>query len=223
MQSRRSSTVGKWSGAKSLDDLNSNDADHRSPFLLPEGRFYLAANKVPDEKLKDLKNYDLFERVGGRAPTPLLKVCTADDELFPWVPPGGKEFFFSRKTKAGWRLFVSRGPAFGAIGEGKLIEELPVGFHHATLTSNGLSMYLQGPLEKGRWGLFRTSRNKVGAKWADPEPLATLNNPESEQGDMSPCLAQGGSILYFVSDRPGGQGGLDIWWIATAKLKVKTK
>jgi hypothetical protein len=217
--SPRTSALGKWKAGRSIEDVNVKDADVRSPFLTRDGRFFFASNKVPDEKLKDLKNFDIFDRTGGREPTPLLKVDTVEDELFPWVTAAGKEFFFSRKTRDGWRLYVARGPFYGAIGEGKLIEGLAADFHHATLTPDGLTMYLQGPLEKDRWGLFRTTRKKVGAEWEKPEPLTALNSSQGERGDMSPCVS--GTTLYFASDRPGGQGGLDLWSIPIAKLKKK--
>jgi hypothetical protein len=223
MYSRRSSTSGKWAAAKPVADLHSKDADERSPFVLPNGRLYFATNAVPDEKLKDLKNFDIYERSGELAATPLLQVSTPEDEMFPWVALGGKEFYFSRKTKDGWRLFLSKGPYYGGISKGKRIAELPVGFHHATLSTDGKTMYLQGPLAGERWGLFRTTRTKIGGKWAEPEPLAALNSPEGARGDLAPCLAQGGTILYFASDRPGGQGGLDLWSIPTARLKAKKK
>ena len=223
MRATRASTLGKWKAGKPLADFNTKDADERSPFLTRAGVFYFATNQVPDEKFKDLKNFDIMQRSSGLAPQPLLQVDTRDDELFPWITATGKEFFFSRKTKEGWRLFVSKGPLYGGIGEGKLIEELSAGFHHCTLSPDALTMYLQGPLEKERLGLFRTTRKKLGGKWAAPEPLTALNSPEGEKGDMGPCLAQGGSVLYFVSDRPGGQGGLDIWSIPTAKLKAKKR
>ena len=54
---------------------------------------------------------------------------------------------------------------------------------------------------------------------AVPEPLANLNHPQAPRGDMSPCLSADGKRLYFASDRPGGQGGLDIWYVLTAQLK----
>jgi hypothetical protein len=219
MRAQRQSTLGKWKAGRPIDDVNTKEADERSPFLTRDRRFFFGTNKVPDEKLKDLKNFDLYERSGGREPTPLLKVDTVEDELFPWVTATGKEFYFSRKGREGWRQYVAKGPYYGAIGEGTLIEALPLDFHHATLTPDALTMYVQGPLEKGRWGLFRTTRKKVGGEWAKPEPLSGLSHPAGERGDMSPCVS--GTTLYFASDRPGGQGGLDLWSIPIAQLKKK--
>jgi len=37
---------------------------------------------------------------------------------------------------------------------------------------------------------------------------STVNSPDE---DWSPAITMDGSVLYFVSDRPGGQGELDIW------------
>ena len=44
---------------------------------------------------------------------------------------------------------------------------------------------------------------------------------DGPRGDLSPCLTADGMRLYFVSDRPGGKGGLDIWYVPTAQLKAK--
>ena len=40
---------------------------------------------------------------------------------------------------------------------------------------------------------------------------------------MSPCLSADGAKLYFASDRPEGQGGLDLWVVDTAGLKTEAK
>jgi hypothetical protein len=80
-------------------------------------------------------------------------------------------------------------------------------------------MYLQGPLEKGRWGLFVSSKTAKG--WGEPVALDLLNHPEVRSGDQSPCLSRDGSLLYFASDRPEGKGGLDLWAIPTKELVKK--
>ena len=98
---------------------------------------------------------------------------------------------------------------------------LPVNFHHATLTPDLKTMYLQGPLDekakKPRWGLFRST--KAEKTWSKPEPLTMLNHPEGPMGDLSPCLNREGTYLYFASDRPGGKGGLDLYLISISRLK----
>jgi hypothetical protein len=134
---------------------------------------------------------------------------TADDRLM----------YFSRKTKDGWRVFVAARPAGGgAFGEPALVN-LPIGFYHPTLDPKGQTMYLQGPLDNKRLGLFRS--RLVKGKWSQPEPLTALNNADGPRGDMSPCLSREGDRLYFSSDRPGGKGGLDLYVIGTAQLDKK--
>jgi hypothetical protein len=78
-------------------------------------------------------------------------------------------------------------------------------------------MYLQGRLPGDRWGIFRSSLGRDG--WSRPEAVSALNNPDGLTGDRSPSLSRDGVILYFASDRPGGKGGLDIWWVLTEELR----
>lgn len=208
-------------GAGSLaQTVSTAEADERSPFVARDGAFYFASNAVPDPSFKDLKNYDLKKKTGTQAALPLPGVSEKDDELHPWITAGGKEFYFSRKTKEGWILMLAQGPTPGPIGKAAPVGFGP-GFHHATLNSSGLLMFLQGPLEKDRWGLFTSTRAKIGAEWSKPAPLTMLNHPDAPRGDLSPSLSADGTKLFFASDRPGGKGGLDLWMVPTAQLGKK--
>ena len=45
-------------------------------------------------------------------------------------------------------------------------------------------------------------------RWTRPVPLDAIN---SQWNDLGPRLSGDGEKLYFYSDRPGGEGGFDIW------------
>jgi hypothetical protein len=211
---------------KVIEDYVTTEGNDRS-VCAPAGFFprYLYFGTRKD---KENKNYDLFVAVQqgpGRAwsaPTPVMNVNTEADELYPWVTGDGKSLYFSRKTKDGWQLY--RSMRTGNTGPGGWQEpekvDVPVNFHHATLTPDGKTMYVQGPLGEGRTGLFTCTRE--GKAWSKPEPLEAVNDPEGKTGERSPNLTRDGRVLYFASDRPGGKGGLDLWGIpATALAKKK--
>src|SRR5262249_43125733 len=133
----------------------------------------------------------------------------------------GRSLYFSRKTRKGWRVMVTRRDGkIGPGGWGDLEETgLPVGYHHATLMPDGKTMFLQGPLENGRSGLFLSTR--TGKEWSKPEPIEGLNHAEGKIGSQSPNLSRDGKLLYFASDRKGTKGGLDIWVVSTEQVLKK--
>jgi Tol biopolymer transport system component len=220
--------TGKWTKGKLFLDLDSK-ANVRSVFLTPDGdkhlpqRLYFATDKDPTKKDEKGGNYDLYFITKQTPKSDFtfeegLKFCTEEDELHPWLTPDGNSLYFSRKTKGGWRVYVSTRPKDGGqFGDPALIKELPPEFHHATLMPDGKTMYLQGPLDKGRWGLFRSTLGARG--WGKPEALKELNNAAGPTGDRSPCLSRDGEWLYFASDRPDGKGGLDLYVVREKLLK----
>lgn len=60
--------------------------------------------------------------------------------------------------------------------------------------------------ESGDTDLY--SAERVGRAWSPARPVSALNTLHNEQ---SPRLSPEGAWLYFASDRPGGEGGLDLW------------
>lgn len=49
----------------------------------------------------------------------------------------------------------------------------------------------------------------VGGKWQEPQNMGA--NVNSRYWDTQPSLTADGRNLYFISERPGGLGGYDIW------------
>jgi hypothetical protein len=224
----RRSIATPWSRGVPHEDFQDFGADVHGAFLTQDGKYpqylYFATNLDPTKESGKGTNFDIYflikqsARADFTTRTPVQAVCTEEDEMHPWLTADGQHLYFSRKAKAGWRVFVSsKAPGGGPWGEPKPVE-LPEGFHHPTVTPDGKTMYLQGPLEGDRWGLFRTTLRSA-TDCARPEPLEELNNVEGPRGDLSPCLSRSGSALYFASDRPGGKGGLDLWYISTAQLR----
>jgi hypothetical protein len=53
-----------------------------------------------------------------------------------------------------------------------------------------------------------SAHSQIHTDWKTPVNLATINTSAADAG---PLLTLRGSTLYFVSNRPGGEGGLDLW------------
>ncbi len=219
-----SQRVRSWAPGKIPEDYVQTKADDRSVFVTG-GRFphylYYATRKD-----KETNNFDIYVAVRQgptsvfSSPTPINTICSKADEMHPWLSADGRKLYFSRKTEEGWRVMVTTRMGTsggGGFGEPTLIKELPPNFHRVTITPDGKKMFLQGPVEKDRWGLFQSTFD--GKSWSKPEPL-NVNSPDGPTGDCSPCLTRDGSGLYWASDRPGGKGKMDIWAILVKDLKT---
>jgi Tol biopolymer transport system component len=220
-----------WPAGKPVEELTSKVADHRSAFVTPEGRYpqhlYYSSNRTPFKPSQKGGGMDIFFCIKQLPASEwsthaaIVPIGTEEDEAFPWLMPDGLQLYFSRKEKDGWHLYLSRKPPDGGqFGKPDAVS-VPVNFHHATLTPDGKTMYVQGPLEekdgKIRWGLFVSTAK--GKAWSKPEALTALN--VTAGNTQSPNLSRDGKTLYFASDRAGGKGGLDLYSVELAPTKKK--
>jgi Tol biopolymer transport system component len=81
---------------------------------------------------------------------------------------------------------------------------------------DGLEMYIGSDRSGGYgWGdLWVFRRDSIDADWGSPNNLgSTANSPDDE---LSPCISANGLELYFISNQPGGYGGMDIYMTTRA-------
>jgi hypothetical protein len=86
------------------------------------------------------------------------------------------------------------------------------------ISADGLSLYFKSYRSGGRGGadIWVTTRKSKDEPWGTPVNLGPIINSSYNEG--APDISADGLSLYFVSNRPGGSGTLDIW-MTTRKTK----
>ncbi len=212
------------------------EGDDQSPQAMTEGVYpqviFFASSKdktgTPRDIYAALRDGPLSsgEERGFGPPRPVSSTVTKEDEFDPWYQEMGPKqcgLYFVRSTGDGTRIFLSlASKAPGSVPsfqEPKLIDGIPPGFSSPTLTPDGKKMFLQGPIEGGKKQTIFLS-NYLSGNWTAPEPIPAITFAESKIGTISPRLNRDGKTLYFASDKPGGKGGLDIYYVAISELKL---
>ncbi|MBN2348532.1 MAG: PD40 domain-containing protein [Bacteroidales bacterium] len=116
--------------------------------------------------------------------------------------PGKKQedFFISRHTKSGWDTLKSAGfPLNTPDNEGA-----------QSISADGRIMVFTACNRDdgvGRCDLYYSVRE--GSRWSLPRNMGFPVNTKFKE--TQPSLSADGRTLYFSSDRPGGNGQLDLW------------
>lgn len=105
----------------------------------------------------------------------------------------------AREVKPGHVIWEPASREAGGLDADDSIEQ-------PAISSDGTRMVCSAGEADGDADLFL--RRWDGTTWSPPQPLPALNSAFHE---TAPALTGDGAFLYFVSDRPGGRGGTDIW------------
>ncbi|MGV3762404.1 OmpA family protein [Parapedobacter sp.] len=164
-------------------------------------------------------------------------VNTANSE-FSVFPSDGEVYYAGEPASAsmaatyGWtgnaflRIYTAPLSAAGTLGDPSLASaEINDGKYHAgpvAAEKDGNTLYVTRThagkdvaLQKEAGNRYRTNTlelyiyRKMDGAWV-AEPFAYNDVEAYSVGHAT--LSPDGSVLYFVSDRPGGQGGTDIWY-----------
>jgi outer membrane protein OmpA-like peptidoglycan-associated protein/tetratricopeptide (TPR) repeat protein len=151
-----------------------------------------------------------------------LPAITADEQhlvytrLIPKDPNGSvsdmrnksEDFYSCIKTNGQWSKAINIGPPINTIGnEGAqcISADGQVLVFTACKEYDG---YPGGRKGYGSCDLFIAKKQANGA-WGVPENIGKPIN--TEYWDSQPSMSSDGQTIYFVSNRPGGKGGADIW------------
>ncbi|ACU04271.1 OmpA family protein [Pedobacter heparinus] len=134
-------------------------------------------------------------------------------DYFPSVTADGTRLIFSRNINGNEDFFVSEKkdkswstplPLSDKINTQKYNEGAQ------SISPDGLYLFFTGcnrPDGLGRCDIYVSHKN--GKDWGEPFNLGAPVN--TSYWESQPAISPDGSTLYFVSNRPGGLGGYDIW------------
>jgi Tol biopolymer transport system component len=80
-----------------------------------------------------------------------------------------------------------------------------------SVSADGLFLFFSSdrPDGRGRRDIWVAARRNTAAPFGQPRNLGPAVNGPAH--DVRPSLSSDGSVLFFMSDRPGGFGQLDLW------------
>jgi outer membrane protein OmpA-like peptidoglycan-associated protein/Tol biopolymer transport system component len=139
-------------------------------------------------------------------------INTKDREYFPALTADGSSLIFSRTVNGNEDFYVSRRQNKTWKTAVPLSDKIntPQNEGAQTITPDGMYLFFTGcNREDGMGSCDLYVSHKNGNDWDKPFNLGAVVN--SSAWDSQPAVTPDGGTLYFVSNRPGGLGGYDIW------------
>ena len=152
---------------------------------------------------------------------------TADDNgpaYFEDEVRGTRQLYFGSTRSGGpggADIYVSEQMADDSFSPATLVTELnsPTNENDPSIRRGGLEIIFQSNRTGSIGGssdLWVATRPSALAVWSTPVNLgSTINTASAEQNAY---LSADGTMLFFSSDRPGGSGGLDLYFSTRAKI-----
>lgn len=155
-------------------------------------------------------------------------INTLDEEYWPTISADGKTLFFNRLVnKYGYRnedFYFSRIDSLGNWSKAQPLEALNTEENEGaqTFSADGRFMVFTSCNKRDSYGSCDLYYSlKIGENWITPRNLGSSINTRA--WETQPSLSADGTELYFVSNREGGKGGMDIWHSKLLKIDNEGK
>ena len=121
---------------------------------------------------------------------------------------GGNDIWTSNRINGVWQEPVNLGPNVNSASSE----------HHSLPSPDGKSLYVTSGRPGGYGGqdIYVTTKDAHG-NWSTLVNLGSLVN--SEKDDRCPAFSADFRIFYFDSERDGGYGSKDLWWVYYKNIK----
>jgi outer membrane protein OmpA-like peptidoglycan-associated protein len=140
-------------------------------------------------------------------------INTADAEYFPSITVQDSLFLFMRRSNFKREDFYS-----STLRKNKFSKASPLSDDlnmeekkgSMSLTQDLNTLYYAADYNEkgyGRYDIYKVTKTKKG--WSEPKNVG--KNINSDYWDSAPSIAPDNQALYFCSNRPGGNGGIDIY------------
>ncbi len=194
---------GKYSLAKSNFEMFSNS--NASVEDLAKAKNYIIDCDFAATAIKEPIKYSPLNLGNG--------VNTQDAEYFPTITADGETLIFTRQIGVNEDFWTSK------FSDNKWNVAAPLSSNintpqynegAQTISPDGKYLFFTGcnrPDGLGRCDIYVAHRD--GAGWSEPYNVGEPVN--SKYWESQPAISPDGRTLYFVSNRPGGVGGYDIW------------
>jgi hypothetical protein len=148
----------------------------------------------------------------------------------PFEGDDGTEYLYFSSNRpggiGGMDIYVSTMQSDGLFGPPVRVDSLNTTSNDArpnVRARDGLEVFFDSdrPDGSGGYDLWTSTRESLSDPWAAPVNLGPLVN--SSVTDQRPSLSWDGTALYFLSNRPGGSGGTDLWVTTRTKLHGREK
>ena len=218
--SQRSSVDEPWGTPVNLYVLNSDAFDQAPALSRDEHYLFFATNRPGGSGGLDIwvsHREQIHDDFAWEPPVPLAGVNSAVNDAGPtyFENEGGRPQLYFQSQRAGGAgfadIYVSEQQEDGTWGAPQRVVELSSKFQEQrpSIRFDGLEIVFQSnrPPSLG-FDLWESTRESVNDAWSDPVRIDNVNSPQTEG---QPYLSGDGMTLYLNSDRPGGQGGGDLW------------